>query len=207
MLALRSLYTKSSALIWFLFDSLPAQHACTQACHAPSICPEDRPCHSLLTLACSCGRIRQAVHCGRNSSNTAGAQRTPPRCNNDCSIAQRNARLADALGITPGEKVTAVTYHEDLVTFAKADHKFLGLVEKAFVEYASPLQSLQIIESMCLCASRFVNSNKKTQVLPHMPPERRQFVRSVSSNPLDCFSYLYLPAFSLQVCTGWIPKW
>jgi transcriptional repressor NF-X1 len=122
-------------LIWFLFDSLPAQHACTQTCHAPSICPENEPCQSLLTLTCSCGRIRQAVQCGRNSSNTTGAQRAIPKCNNDCSLAQRNAKLADALGIIQGEKVSAITYHEDLITFAKADNKFLGLVEKAFAEY------------------------------------------------------------------------
>lgn len=142
---------------------LPAHHPCTQSCHAPSACSEDEPCQSLLTLTCSCRRIHQAVHCGRSSLNTAGAQRAPPKCNNECSIAKRNARLADALGITPEsrEKVSAVSYHEELVAFAKANSKFLGVVEKALAE--------------------FVNSDKKTQVLPHMPPERRKFVHDLAS--------------------------
>jgi len=43
------------------------------------------------------------------------------------------------LGITPEsrEKATGVTYHEELVAFARANYKFLGLVEKAFAEYVS----------------------------------------------------------------------
>jgi transcriptional repressor NF-X1 len=47
--------------------------------------------------------------------------------------------LADALGITPEsrEKVAAVSYHEELVVFAKANFKFLGVVEKAFAESVS----------------------------------------------------------------------
>jgi transcriptional repressor NF-X1 len=52
-------------------------------------------------------------------------------------IAKRNARLADALGINAmsREKVASASYHEELVTFAQANLKFLGIVEKAFAEY------------------------------------------------------------------------
>jgi transcriptional repressor NF-X1 len=45
--------------------------------------------------------------------------------------------------------------------FARINPKFLGMVEKAFAD--------------------FVAGQKKTQVLPHMPPERRKFVQDVSS--------------------------
>ena len=66
----------------------------------------------------------------------------PPKCTNECGIAKRNAKLADALGITPEsrEKVSAVSYHEELVASAKSNHKFLGVVEKALAEYVTPLE-------------------------------------------------------------------
>ncbi|KAG5351153.1 hypothetical protein C0989_007698 [Termitomyces sp. Mn162] len=85
------------------------------------------------------------------------------KCNNDCAVAKRNARLADALGITAEsrEKALAVTYHESLVAFARVNEKFLTVVEKAFYD--------------------FVTSQKKTQVLPHMPPERRKFVHDLAA--------------------------
>ncbi|KAF8067912.1 hypothetical protein FPV67DRAFT_1626152 [Lyophyllum atratum] len=142
---------------------LPVHHPCTLPCHAPSSCPEDEPCTSLVTLACPCGRLRQSVHCGRSTATPAGRQQTAPKCNSDCAIAKRNARLADALGITAEsrEKAATVTYHEELVVFARANAKFLGVVEKAFDE--------------------FVTTQKKTQVLPHMPPDRRKFVHDLAA--------------------------
>ncbi|KAF5383199.1 hypothetical protein D9615_004931 [Tricholomella constricta] len=86
-----------------------------------------------------------------------------PKCNNECAVAKRNARLADALGITAEsrEKTALVTYHDEVAGFARASSKFLVVVEKAFDE--------------------FVTSQKKTQVLPHMPPERRKFVHDLAA--------------------------
>ena len=65
-----------------------------------------------------------------------------PKCNNDCQTAKRNARLADALGISQegresnGNSVInkSVVYSEELVGFARGNLKFLGLVEKTFAE-------------------------------------------------------------------------
>ncbi|GLB39230.1 putative R3H domain containing protein [Lyophyllum shimeji] len=104
-----------------------------------------------------------SVHCGRSTTSPNKRQQAAPKCNNDCAIAKRNARLADALGITPEsrEKVAAVTYHEELVSFARANLKFVGVVEKAFEE--------------------FVTTQKKTQVLPHMPSDRRKFVHDLAA--------------------------
>jgi len=60
-----------------------------------------------------------------------------PKCTNDCQIAKRNARLADALGISTDsrEKAAAnVVYTDELVGFARVNAKFLGVVERAFSE-------------------------------------------------------------------------
>ncbi|KAH9477552.1 FKBP12-associated protein 1-like protein [Psilocybe cubensis] len=144
---------------------LPNHHPCTRPCHAPATCPETEPCQSIITLTCSCGRIRQAVQCGRTAtSSSSSSSSAAPKCTSECQIAKRNARLADALGINmdgrdkPG---TAATYADDVVAFARANMKFLPIVERAFAD--------------------FVTSEKKTQVLPHMPPDRRKFVHDLAA--------------------------
>ncbi|KDQ60370.1 hypothetical protein JAAARDRAFT_32765 [Jaapia argillacea MUCL 33604] len=141
---------------------LPALHPCTHPCHAPASCPETDPCLAPITITCPCGRIRQPVPCGRNTSNPAGQEATQAlKCSNECAIAKRNARLAAALGINTekqGEK--EATYSDELVAFARANAKFCALVEKTFGE--------------------FVVSDKRIQVLPHMPPERRKFVHDLA---------------------------
>lgn len=126
-----------------LFYSLPDLHPCTRACHAPSACPETEPCESLVTLTCPCNRIRQSIPCGQTityqhlttgSSGHSHATVTP-KCNNDCQVAKRNARLADALGISQeGRDSKSVVYNDELVGFARGNSKFLGLVEKTFAE-------------------------------------------------------------------------
>ncbi|RDB27604.1 FKBP12-associated protein 1 [Hypsizygus marmoreus] len=149
--------------LWEADDILPQHHPCPLPCHAPSTCPEDTPCQSLVTLTCPCSRIRQSVHCGRSTTFPSGSERAAPKCNNECAVAKRNARLAEALGITPEtrEKGERVVYHEEVLAFGRANAKFVGVVEKAFEE--------------------FVVSGKKTQVLPHMPPERRKFVHDLAA--------------------------
>ncbi|KAF9487195.1 hypothetical protein BDN71DRAFT_1458737 [Pleurotus eryngii] len=148
---------------------LPFHHSCTLPCHAPSACSEAEPCQAIITVSCPCGRIKQAVHCGRNANQPAAAsdessRGNTPKCNSECAIAKRNARLADALGINPQSRAAEkaeVNYGDELVSFAKSDAKFLALVERTFAD--------------------FVNGEKRNQVLPHMPVERRQFVHDLAA--------------------------
>ncbi|KAG6814578.1 hypothetical protein H0H92_000107 [Tricholoma furcatifolium] len=97
------------------------------------------------------------------TTTPTGRQYSALKCNNDCAIAQRNARLADALGITAEsrEKAMAAVYHVDITAFGRANPKFVALVEKAFED--------------------FVTSQKKTQMLPPMPPEKRKFVQDLAA--------------------------
>lgn len=76
------------------------------------------------------------MHCHRSIACPDGPQQLAPKCNNECSIAKRNARLAEALGINAEsrEKAANVTYHDELVAFARINAKFLGVVEKALAE-------------------------------------------------------------------------
>ncbi|KAL1690222.1 hypothetical protein GGG16DRAFT_56132 [Schizophyllum commune] len=140
----------------------PDKHPCTQPCHAPAACPEDAPCQALVTLSCPCGRNKQSVRCG-NCTGSVKKERAPPKCTNECAIAKRNARLAEALGISTNDaaKADKVEYKDEVVAFGRANPKFVALVEKTFKE--------------------FIASDKKTQVLPHMPPERRKFVHDLAA--------------------------
>jgi transcriptional repressor NF-X1 len=78
------------------------------------------------------------VLCGRSTSSSAGRSAAlAPHCTNECEIAKRNARLAEALGINPdAHKMNRnVVYSDELVTFARHNGKFVELVEKTFAEY------------------------------------------------------------------------
>lgn len=69
-------------------------------------------------------------------SNSTRSAQSAPKCTSDCLIAQRNARLAEALGIDleSREKANNVVYSEELLNFARLNGKFLALVEKTFAE-------------------------------------------------------------------------
>ncbi|KAI0635276.1 hypothetical protein C8Q77DRAFT_1054207 [Trametes polyzona] len=144
---------------------LPAIHPCTLPCHAPASCDESEPCQSVVTVTCPCGRLNQQVQCGRSTANPTrreGGQQL--KCTTECAIAQRNARLAEALKIDPqraDSRLNQVTYHDDLVAFARANLKFCTIVEKSFAD--------------------FLASDKKSQILPHMPEQKRKFVHDLAA--------------------------
>ncbi|KAG8719430.1 FKBP12-associated protein [Ceratobasidium sp. 395] len=86
-------------------------------------------------------------------------------CQDACSVAKRNARLADALGISESSRtgsVNSVTWSPELIAFCRvtANQAFVKNVEKALAD--------------------FVGSDKKAHVLPHMPEVRRKFVTEVA---------------------------
>ena len=80
------------------------------------------------------------MRCG-NCTGSVKKERAPPKCTNECAIAKRNARLAEALGISTNDaaKADKVEYKDEVVAFGKANPKFVALVEKTFKEYAAGL--------------------------------------------------------------------
>lgn len=118
---------------------MPSHHPCADPCQAPSACSEVGPCQSVITLLCPCGRVRQSVRCGRSISNVAGRNNQQQlKCTSECALAQRNARLAEALGIDTGSRdktASAAVYSDELVGFARLNDKFLAVVEKALAEF------------------------------------------------------------------------
>jgi len=141
----------------------PMHHGCTAQCHAPTVCSEDEPCPASITLHCPCGRINRPSVCGRSTSNPGGREASQQlKCTNDCAVAKRNAKLADALGISSDRARDGpqATYSETLSTFARSDPRFCMVVEKTFAD--------------------FVVSDKRAQLLPHMTEARRRFVNELA---------------------------
>jgi transcriptional repressor NF-X1 len=126
----------------FMSCSLPAHHPCPLPCHAPSSCSESTPCQSIISLTCPCGRIQQPAQCSRSASSNSSASSSSKqiKCTNECAIAKRNARLADALGINTETReksgLGSVAFGDDLVTYTRVagNGKFVALVEKTFAE-------------------------------------------------------------------------
>jgi transcriptional repressor NF-X1 len=87
----------------------------------------------MITVTCPCGRFQQPTKCGRcdHNQNKPAAQL---HCRDECGVAKRNARLAEALGISGSKNSANVVYSEDLVTFGKTNGKFVALVEKTLDE-------------------------------------------------------------------------
>ena len=160
--------------------SHPAIHPCTDLCHAPGSCQETEPCTATVIITCSCERIRQSVQCGRKLLNpTGGGGSKTLTCTNECAIAKRNARLAEALGISSDRtEKNKATYREELIAFARANSKFIPVVEKSLAECVFYLPTRGCL--LMLVTISFVRSDKKTLVLPKMPPDRRKFVQEVN---------------------------
>lgn len=109
--------------------SLPAHHPCTQTCHAPTACPETEPCLAPVTLTCPCGHLRSTVPCSGTKLVLA--------CTGECEIKKRNARLAEALGISEEKREArgGVSWSSEMVGCARVlGSRFIGVVEKAFAE-------------------------------------------------------------------------
>ncbi|WVF69444.1 hypothetical protein IAT40_004221 [Kwoniella sp. CBS 6097] len=137
------------------------KHACTSTCHAPFKCPEGEPCQTIVTQSCACGNLQSRTSCGSSTANPKSREVELLKCNSECAIRQRNARLADALGIKANERGQE-TYEDDLKSFAAANHAFVKTVETTFED--------------------FFKGPRQTMVLPHMPIAKRTFVMSLAEH-------------------------
>ena len=69
------------------------------------------------------------------------------KCNSECAVRQRNARLADALGIQPKDK-PAEEWAPELKAFASANNGFVKVVESTFAEFfKGPRQTMVLPHS------------------------------------------------------------
>ena len=72
------------------------KHPCTATCHAPAKCNESDPCQAIITQSCACGHLQTRLSCAASTNNPMSREMVPLKCNSECMVRQRNARLADA---------------------------------------------------------------------------------------------------------------
>ena len=115
-------------------------HRCQAICHPSSLCPRT-PCLDKTTVSCECGRRTKVVVCYKGGSS-ADMLRPDPNtetslffepipCDDDCLLALRNQRLAEAFGRAPdGADVTHFSTY--LTTIATTCPTFIKRVEQSF---------------------------------------------------------------------------
>lgn len=93
------------------------------------------PCEAVITLQCPCGNLQSRAKCGV-SIHAPNKEKTL-KCNDSCMIAQRNAKLAEALGLNPSEKAAPAAYeHEMLAYYAvTSNRKFCEEVEATLNDF------------------------------------------------------------------------
>lgn len=95
-------------------------------------------------MSCPCGHLKQKTRCGASTAMGDASDRQL-KCNDACTIAQRNARIAEALGLDPVQKATPATYEADLLAFygSAADHRYGVELEDILAEFIrSPRHSI-----------------------------------------------------------------
>lgn len=137
------------------------QHPCQQKCHAPSSCPEAEPCETVITLQCACGNLQSRATCG--VSIHAQSREKSLKCNDSCIIAQRNAKLAEALGLNPSEKAAPAAYAYETLAY-----------------YAVP-NNRKFCDGLEATLNDFVRSPKAGMVLPPANKFQRKFTHELAA--------------------------
>lgn len=88
-------------------------HRCGLTCHGQDTCPEDQPCQTLVASSCKCGHLTKETTCQATVDNPWDARTRVIKCNDYCLMAERNKRVALALGIdeTPSRYAFPSTSH------------------------------------------------------------------------------------------------
>ena len=87
-------------------------HSCADTCHAPSPCLEKTPCQAMVTVTCTCGRLKKEKRCNasRDKNRTQSANSLMPlKCDDECARLQRNRSLASALNVPIDQQTTVLT--------------------------------------------------------------------------------------------------
>ncbi|KAJ1815817.1 FKBP12-associated protein, partial [Coemansia sp. RSA 2598] len=107
-------------------------HPCALTCHSPSMCDESRPCEALVDVSCACGRITTRQRCGATLANPR--HRPVLDCDELCRVAERNRRVALALGLPERaeallEGLARVKYTDEILQFVRTNAAWVRDVE------------------------------------------------------------------------------
>ncbi|KAK9450580.1 uncharacterized protein V1518DRAFT_382278 [Limtongia smithiae] len=147
-------------------------HPDEMPCHAPFQCPETKPCSVLVEVRCPCGNLVAKVTC--NATKTNKASKRELKCNDQCALIARNARLAEALQI--GADSSASSFGGSTLLTASTPDSHTDLSLKMYGTNKRWCESIeQIIDS-------FVASKtpKRSLAFPPMRRQQRQFIHTLA---------------------------
>lgn len=88
----------------------PCGHPCTKWCHGKADCSSE-PCTAKVEVSCECGRRFEEMQCLSTAKTTDELKESRTLlCDEQCEIAKRNKRLADAFGIDRAGSPTGTTF-------------------------------------------------------------------------------------------------
>jgi transcriptional repressor NF-X1 len=73
-------------------------HQCRERCHAPSACPEEKPCAEKIIITCPCQHLKQTLPCIATRSSKGNLEKAL-KCTEACKEIARKHQVADAFGI------------------------------------------------------------------------------------------------------------
>nr|NP_001071774.1 transcription factor protein [Ciona intestinalis]BAE06581.1 transcription factor protein [Ciona intestinalis] len=161
-------------------------HPCANPCHYGGPCPNTL-CQATVTVKCECGRREEQVECSaggavyQSMSSAAFATKSNDainidkmlqtrglQCDEECSIAARNKRFAEALRISDAEYGSKLKqqYSDFLMNMAKTDLAFIRTVEKDLIN---------LVESVS-----WLDTTKQSHPFPSMKRDKRQAVHELA---------------------------
>jgi transcriptional repressor NF-X1 len=112
-------------------------HPCSDPCHSPFPCKEDKQCQHKIFITCTCQRIKQESKCNATKATPGNTAKTLS-CDDECLRLERNRKLQLALKIDPAtHSDDHIPYKENTIeAYVAADHTWALAQEKAFRTFA-----------------------------------------------------------------------
>ncbi|KAJ2724592.1 FKBP12-associated protein [Coemansia sp. Benny D115] len=122
-------------------------HACPLPCHAPAVCDESQACQAEVTVECPCGRRVLPMQCGASGSHPQGPTL---ECDELCRMAERNRRVALALGFperaaAPLDGLARIRYSEEVLRFARANLSTVRDLETRIATFIADEKSTPVL--------------------------------------------------------------
>ncbi|PGG97594.1 hypothetical protein AJ80_09671 [Polytolypa hystricis UAMH7299] len=165
-------------------------HPCKEPCHAPFPCPEKKHCQSLVTVTCSCGRMKQEKKCnatrGEGVSKFAAApQPTRPtalKCDDECARLERNRTLAAALSVPIDPHTTTSSSSTNNQTASPENLPYADETLDLYIKLSTSatLSTLQTYESTLHTLA--THQAQKSARFPPAKAKMRAFVHSLAAD-------------------------
>lgn len=158
---------KAKGALWTSLSGQMVSSACADIesrlktySHAPSKCSTDEPCPELVEATCPCGHSKQRTRCGSCNARPESNGGVKLSCLASCATAQRNAALAEALGISKDRAAGTnqlTTWSPDLLAFYAENAAWAKNIEQIITEFIGSPRATHLFQPMKYLQRKFVH--------------------------------------------------